>query len=69
STGTGGKIRTAARRNLASMKSRRVIRDFIPGEKFSIFEPCTLSAFSICDALRRDSDLERYNNGVTFILL
>ena len=41
----------------------------IPGESFSIFEEATRQAFSRCDALRRDEDLDRYNNGVTFILL
>ena len=39
------------------------------GEQFSIFEEATRQAFARCEELRRDHDLDRYNNGVTFILL
>ncbi|MBR5533773.1 MAG: hypothetical protein IKU62_02885 [Ruminiclostridium sp.] len=69
SSGTGGKIRTVSRRYLSDLKKKGEIRDVIPGESFSIFEEATRQAFSRCDALRRDEDLDRYNNGVTFILL
>ena len=69
SSGTGGKIRTAARKYLTQLKSRGEIRDFIPGEAFSIFEEATRRAFAGCDDLRRDRDLDRYNNGVTLIVL
>ena len=69
SSGTGGKIRTASCRCLSECKKKGEIRDVIPGESFSIFEEATRRAFARCDALRRDHDLDRYNNGVTFILL
>ncbi|MEG0596736.1 MAG: Smr/MutS family protein [Oscillospiraceae bacterium] len=69
SSGTGGKIRTEARSYLTRLKLRRDIQDFIPGENFSIFDAPTRAAFLKCDDLRRDRDLERHNNGVTFILL
>ena len=69
SSGTGGKIRTASRRYLSDLKKKGEIRDVIPGESFSIFEEAVRQAFSRCDALRRDEDLDRYNNGVTFIVL
>ena len=69
SSGTGGKIRTASRRYLSDLKKKGEVRDVIPGESFSIFEEATRQAFARCDALRRDEDLDRYNNGVTFILL
>lgn len=69
SSGTGGKIRTASRKYLTQLKSRGEIQDYIPGEAFSIFEEATRRAFSRCGDLRRDSDLDRYNNGVTFIVL
>lgn len=69
SSGTGGKIRTASRKYLTQLKSRGEIQDFIPGEAFSIFEEATRRAFSRCDDLRRDRDLDRHNNGVTFIVL
>ena len=69
SSGTGGKIRTAVRRELAARRARGEIAGFICGEDFSIFHEETRRAFLVCDALRQDGDLDRYNNGVTFVLL
>ena len=69
STGKGGKIRTQARQYLESVKRRGIIRDYICGEDFSIFDEGTRRAFMTCDDLRRDSDLERHNNGVTIVIL
>ena len=69
SSGKGGKIRTAARKYLGGLKDRGIIADFIPGEQFSIFEEATRRAFLRCEALRLDRDLDRYNNGVTFVIL
>lgn len=69
SSGSGGKIRLQCRSYLQQLKQQRQIKDFIPGEKFSIFEEQTRQAFRLCDALRRDEDLDRYNNGVTYIIL
>ena len=69
SSGKGGKIRIAARERLDFLQRKRVIRGYIPGESFSIFDELTRSAFSICPELRKDRDLERHNNGVTFVLL
>ena len=69
SSGTGGRIRTESRKYLIRLKQGKEIRDFIPGEAFSIFEEATRQAFVCCEALRQDPDLDRSNNGVTFILL
>ena len=69
SSGTGGKIRLEARKYLARLSAKGEIGGFIPGEEFSIFQEDTRRAFLRCDELRRDRDLERHNNGVTFILL
>lgn len=69
STGVGGKIRVEARRYLGEQKRKGFIRDFIPGEDFSIFNESTLKAFQICGDLRRDADLERHNNGITIIII
>ena len=69
STGKGGKIRTAARQYLESQKSKKLIRDCIAGEDFSIFNEATRRAFSLCDELRYDHDLEQYNNGITIVIL
>lgn len=69
SSGTGGKIRVAVRRYLEGQKARGLIRDFIPGERFSIFDEGTRAAFLVCGELRRDRDLERHNNGITVVIL
>ena len=69
SSGTGGRIRVEARSYLARLKNKGEIRDVIWGENFSIFNPAVLEAFRRCDELRKDSDLERHNNGITVILL
>lgn len=69
SSGTGGRIRIEARDYLDRLKKRGDIQDFIPGEEFSIFNDATRRAFGACDSLRKDRDLERHNNGVTFIVL
>ena len=69
STGTGGKIRTAAREYLAVQKSQKLICDYIAGEDFSIFNESTRRAFLLCDDLRRDRDLDQYNNGITIVIL
>ena len=69
STGKGGKIRSEVRAYLSRQKQQKQIHDFITGEDFSIFDEATRNAFLYCDDLRRDSDLERHNNGVTIIIL
>jgi len=69
SSGKGGGIRVEARKYLERQKSRGQIKDYITGEKFSIFDEATRKAFAACDELRRDSDLERHNNGITIVIL
>lgn len=69
SSGTGGRIRVEVRAYLKRLLARGEIVGVVIGEEFSIFNPATLAAFRHCDALRKDHDLERHNNGVTFVLL
>ena len=69
SHGVGGKIRVEVRAYLERLKRRGRITDYIPGERLSIFDEATRSAFAVCDELRRDSDLERANNGVTVVVI
>ena len=69
STGRGGKIRIAARRELTALAARGYVKAIIPGEQFSIFDESTRLLLARCGALRRDPDLDRHNNGVTFVLL
>lgn len=69
STGTGGRIRVEARRYLDRLVAAGEIKAYIPGEAFSIFDETTRIALRLCDDLRRDHDLDRHNNGVSFIIL
>jgi len=69
SSGKGGAIREETRKYLARLKTRGQIKDYITGEDFSIFDEATRKAFLICDDLRRDSDIERHNNGITIVVI
>ena len=69
SSGKGGAIRTEARKYLDRQVQRRQIKSYITGEDFSIFDDATRKAFLVCDGLRRDSDIERHNNGITIVIL
>ncbi|MCL2747166.1 MAG: hypothetical protein FWE59_00730 [Oscillospiraceae bacterium] len=69
SSGPGGRIRVEARAYLARLLRRRQLAMILTGEQFSIFDQATRDAFALCGELRRDSDLDRHNNGVTFVIL
>jgi len=69
SSGKGGAIRIELRKYLDRLVVRREISSYITGEKFSIFDEDSRKAFLVCDELRRDSDIERHNNGVTIVIL
>ena len=69
STGTGGAIRVEVRKYLERQKQQGYIKEYITGEQFSIFDEATRQAFLSCDELRRDSDIERHNNGITIVIL
>nr|WP_297280111.1 Smr/MutS family protein [uncultured Butyricicoccus sp.] len=69
STGRGGKLRPAVRQVLDRVCAAGQIVCYVPGERFSIFDTDTQRALQTCAELRRDPDLERHNNGVTFVLL
>lgn len=69
SSGRGGKIRVAARRELARLQKLGYVKAVIPGEKLSIFDEDTRRAMAYCGELRGDADLDRHNNGVTLIVL
>ena len=54
-----------------SLSARRkgVIRDFIPGENFTIFNPVVLELLEAAPELRADADLSITNEGVTILWL
>ncbi len=69
STGTGGALRDALRSSLRKRRREGVIRAFVPGEKWDIFDANAGLVLEDCPALRRDPDLNRYNEGITIVLL
>ncbi|HBR01631.1 MAG TPA: hypothetical protein DD738_03390 [Ruminiclostridium sp.] len=69
SSGVGGVLRVAVRKELERLKSRGVIKLYIPGENFEIFSADTIKMLDCCGQLRNDRDLGRYNNGITLVLL
>jgi len=70
STGVGGKIRTAVRQRLRSKKAAGSIKDFIPGEEFSMFDPATQKALSLHHKeIVSDRDYNQSNEGITVVVL
>ncbi|MDR2501843.1 MAG: hypothetical protein LBC78_01170 [Oscillospiraceae bacterium] len=70
STGVGGKIRSAVRQRLQSKKAAGGIRDFIPGEEFSMFDASTQKALALYhNELTGDRDYNRSNEGITVVIL
>lgn len=67
SSGKGGKLCIGLRKSFQLRKKEGVIREFIPGEDFSIFEPRTQAALEAIPQLRGDPDLEATNEGVTLL--
>jgi len=69
SSGTGGKLRVGLRKSLGLRKKERVIKDFIAGEDFSIFNDTVLALLEAVPEMRGDPDLGFTNEGVTLIWL
>ena len=69
STGPGGKIKRAVHLQLKIRKERGEIKDYIPGEKLTIFEPETRKLLNSYPELSKDSDFVRNNMGITIVVL
>lgn len=69
SSGVGGVLRVAVRKELERMKNRGVIKLYVPGENFEIFSSVTIKMLDSCNELRNDRDIGRFNNGITMVLL
>jgi hypothetical protein len=67
SSGTGGKLCFGLRKSFALRKKEKVIRDFVKGEDFSIFNNVTLAMLEQVPQLRGDPDLDAVNEGVTLV--
>lgn len=69
SSGVGGILKTVVRRELERMKKRGVIKLYVPGEKFEIFNADAIKILDSSKSVKNDRDLGRYNNGITMVLL
>lgn len=69
SSGVGGALRDAIRKSLTGMRNRKEIKHFIHGELFSYDQKAAQDAIDMCPALNRDSDYNRYNEGITIVIL
>ena len=69
STGRGGKICPAVRAELASMKRRKLIRDYIPGEDFGPVDAASRKLAERNREITRDPDYGRINHGITIVVL
>lgn len=69
SSGQGGKLCTGLRKSFALRKKEGVIKDFVIGERFDIFDNTTLHLLDLAPELRGDPDLGATNEGVSFLWL
>jgi|SRR5216684_3514045 len=69
SSGTGGKLCVGLRKSFGLRRKEGVIKGFIAGEDFSIFNEPTLALLEMAPELRGDPDLDAINEGVTIVWL
>ena len=69
STGKGGKIRLAVRRELELMKEEGYIVDYCCGEHFEPFTDAGRKVLLVQREAGKDSDYARYNHGITLVVL
>ena len=69
SSGEGGALQGALRRSLRRRKKEGLIAAIVYGERWEIFDETTREVIERCPALGDDCDLNRYNEGITIVLL
>ena len=69
SSGKGGALCLGLRRSFGLRKKEGVIKDFIAGEDFTIFNEVVLALLEAVPELRGDPDLGAINEGVTILWL
>ena len=69
STGRGGKICSGVRQELAAMKRKGFIREFIPGEHFGPLDAVSRKLAEQEKGITRDPDYGRMNHGITIVVL
>ena len=69
SSGKGGVLCIGLRKSFGLRKKEGIIKDFIVGEDFSIFNGTVLTLLEAVPELRGDPDLSASNEGVTVVWL
>ena len=69
SSGTGGRLCVGLRKSFGLRKKEGVLKDFIAGEDYSIFNETVLALLEALPELRGDPDLGAINEGVTILWL
>src|SRR5208283_1689269 len=69
SSGKGGTLCFGLRKSFGLRKKEGVIKDFIAGEDFSIFNETTLDLLEAVPELRGDPDLGAINEGASILWL
>lgn len=69
STGTGGRLKEAVTALLGQKKREGVIKAFVGGEDWDIFNAAARRILEACSAMGRDRDLGNHNQGITIVLL
>ena len=69
STGVGGKLKTATARLLGQKQKEGMIKSFVRGDEWDIFNQSARVIMESCNEARKDSDLGNYNSGITMVLL
>jgi hypothetical protein len=69
STGKGGALSTGLRKSFRLRKKEGVVKEYIAGEDFSIFNNIVLELLEAVPELRGDPDLNSTNEGVSILWL
>jgi hypothetical protein len=69
SSGKGGALCVGLRKSFGLRKKEGVIKDFVAGEDFSIFNDTALALVEAVPEVRGDPDLSAINEGVTILWL
>ncbi len=69
SSGVGGTLQVGIRKSLRKRRKKGEIRQYIFGENWSIFDEDTRSVLEENPSMRKDSDLNRGNDGISIVVL
>lgn len=69
SSGTGGVLKDAIRASLRKRRKEGKIQAFVTGERWDLSDETARLLIQECPDAGRDSDLGRYNEGITLVLI